>query len=334
MPGNDSVGNLSPLPDDLPPELRELAEFLRGHFYMIKTSVRAYAFRNNWDPGAVSRFLRGDRIPPQPFVDILLADAGPQRSPAEVEQEQAKGLDLRLKALQLRNARAAKSEQIAQELAAAEQEITLLRAKERVLARALVKADAEHKSLYEKYQQMQARIQEGSQQLAISPALDQLAEERDRARKEIARLEEELALEKAARIAAEKRREILQAALAETDAELVRAGGSAFAIGTYDSQRQLLVAMRGRRTRWGGVVGLIVVPTVTYGGPLYLGLIYHTLTSTQGFLKIVTACGLLIPFWFALAIFNAEHPAANKRLTKVLRLAVIIAMIFFIAALL
>ena len=109
MSGDDSASNLSPLPDDLSPELRKLAEFLRGHFYMIGTSVRAYALRNNWDPGAVSRFLKGERIPPQSFVDTLLADAGPQRSPDEVEQEHKEGLDLRLKALRVRNARAAES---------------------------------------------------------------------------------------------------------------------------------------------------------------------------------------------------------------------------------
>ena len=333
MPGNASAGNLSPLPDDLPPELRELAEFLRSHFYMIKTGVRTYALRNNWDPGTVSRYLRGTRIPEQSFVDILLADAGPQRSPAEVEQEQAEGFNLRQKALRLRNVRAAKSEQIAQDLAIAEQEINLLKAKERVLTKALVGAEAKHKSLYEKYQEMERSIQDGPRQLAISPALGQLAKERDGARKEIARLKEELALEKAARIAAEERRDKLQAALVETDAELVRAGGSAFAIGTYDSQRQLLVVMRGRRTRWGGVVGLIVVPTVTYGGPLYLGLIYHILTPAQGFLKIMTACGLFIPLWFALAVLKVEYPAADKRLTKILRLIVFTAAIFFIAAL-
>jgi hypothetical protein len=299
---------------------------------MIKTGVRAYALRNNWDPGAVSRFLRGDRIPPQSFVDTLLADAGPQRSPAEVEQQQAEGLELRLKALQLRNARAARSEQIAQELTVAEQEINLLKAKERVLAKALVRAEAEHRSLYEKYQEMERRIYEGPQP-SIGPGLGQVADEREHARREIARLKEELAIEKAARIAAEERRDMLQAALAKTDAELVRAGGSAFGIGTYDSQRQLLVVMRGRRARWGGAVGLIVVPTVTYGSPLYLGLIFHTLTSSQGFLKVMTACGLFIPLWFTLAILNIEQPGRGGRLTKTVWLIIFIAAIFFTAAL-
>lgn len=333
MPGDDSAGKLSPLPDNLPPELRKLAEFLRGHFYMTRTSVRAYALRNNWDPGAVSRFLRGERIPPQSFVDTLLADAGPQRSPDEVEQEHRQGLDLRLKALRVRNARAARSEQIAQDLASAEQEISLLRAKETVLAKALLEANAKHKSLYEKYQLMQEEINKGPQRIALPPALGQLADERDLAAEEIIRLKGELERERAARIAAEQRRDMLQAELEKTDAELVRAGGAALAIGSYSSQRQLQVIMRGRKTRWGGIVGLIAVPVVIFGTPLYLGLIYHTLTSGQGALKVMTACGLFIPVWFSLAIMKVEQPEADGKAKKIFWLMALTIAIFFIAAL-
>lgn len=333
MPGDDSVGNLSPLPVDLPPELRKLAEFLRVHFYMIRISVRAYALRNNWDPGAVSRFLKGERIPPQSFVDTLLADAGPQRSPDEVELEQAQGLDLRLKALHVRNARAARSEQIAQDLAKAEHEINLFKAKETVLARALLEADAEHKSLYEKYQLMREEIENGPQRRALPPALDQLADERDRAGREIIRLKAELENERAARIDAERRRDILQAELDKTNAELVKAGGAALTINSYNSQKQLLVIMRGRKTRWGGAVSLVAVPIVIFVSPLYLGLIYHTLTSSQGTLKVITACGLFVPVWFALAIMKVEEPEASGKAKKIFWLLVLTAAIFFIAAL-
>jgi hypothetical protein len=333
MSGDDSAGNLSPLPDDLSPELRKLAEFLRGHFYMIGTSVRAYALRNNWDPGAVSRFLKGERIPQQSFVDTLLADAGPQRSPDEVEQEHKQGFDLRLKALRVRNARAARAEQIAQDLADAEQEINLFKAKERVLAKALLEADAKHKSLYEKYLLMQEEIQNAPGRRAIPPALSQLAGERDQAGEEIIRLKRELELERAARIAAEQRRDMLQAELDRTDAELVRAGGAALVINSYNSQRQLLVVMRGRRTRWGGAVSFLAVPLVIFGAPLYLGLIYHTLSSAQGALKVMTAFGLFVPLWFALAIMKVEQPEANGKAKNILWLMGLTAAIFFIAAL-
>ena len=300
---------------------------------MVNASVRAYALRNNWDPGAVSRFLKGERIPPQSFIDALLADAGPQRSPEEVEQEQAQGRDLRLKALLVRNAREAQSEQIAQDLAKAEHEINLLQAREVLLTEALVKANAKHKSLYERYQLMQAEIQHGSQRKAIPPALGQLAAERDHAGKEIVRLKEQLERERAARVAAEQRRDMLQAELDKTNAELVKAGGAALAIDSYNSQRQLLVVMRGRKTRWGGGISLIAVPAVIYGSPLYLGLIYHTLTPGQSVLKVMTACGLFVPLWFALAIMKVEQPQADGKAKRVFLLMVFTAAIFFIAAL-
>jgi hypothetical protein len=222
-------------------------------------------------------------IPPQDFADTLLADAGPQRSPEEVEAERAHVFDLRIKALQVRNARAARSEEITRELANAEREISLLRTTERALASTLSKTEAEYKSLHAQYQEMQKRLRDAPPQITSGPELKQLAHDRDRTQEEIDRLKGELALEKAARIAAEERRDALQAELDKAEVELVRAGGSAFAVGTYDLQHQLLVALRSRRTRWGGLIGLVAVPAVTYGAPIYLGLVYHTLTSSQGF---------------------------------------------------
>jgi hypothetical protein len=333
MRDDASARKLEPLSRDLAPELRELAEFLRGHFYKVNTSVRAYAHRINRDPGVVSRYLSGDRIPPQDFADSLLADAGPQRSSEEVEREQALVLDLRLKALRVRNVRAAKSEQITQELAAAEQEISLLRAKERTIVKALVKAEADYKSLYDKYQEMENRIKNGPPQITGSSTLQRLEDERDRAREEVMLLVDELAKEKEKRIAAEKRRDALQARLDMNESALVRAGGSDFAVGTYDSERQLLVILRGRATRWGGVVGLVAVPIVILGIPIYLGLVYHTLTQGQLSLKVMTICGLLIPAWFALAILKVERPEDVRKLRQVVSLIAVTALLFFVASL-
>ena len=72
----------------------------------------------------------------------------------------------------------------------------MLKAKERVLAKALLEADAKHKSLYEKYLLMQEEIQNTPGRKAIPPALSQLADERDQAGEEIIRLKGELELEK------------------------------------------------------------------------------------------------------------------------------------------
>ena len=333
MRDDDSAGKLEPLSRDLAPELRELAEFLRRHFNTLKISVRAYAHRINRDPGAVSRYLSGDRIPPQDFADALLADAGPQRSPEEVEREKAQVLDLRLKALRLRNARAAKSEQITQELAAAEEEISLLRAREREITKSLVTAAADYKALYDKYEELQNSIQGTRRSIAGSPTLERAADERDQAHERIIRLEEELAIERERRIAAEKRRDALQAKLDTSDAELARAGGSDFAVSTYASDRQFFVVLRGRATRWGGAVSLVAAPLVIFGAPIYLGLIYHILTPSQEPLKVLTICGLLIPIWFSLAMLKVERPEDGRNLRNVAWLITITTAFFFISAL-
>ncbi len=335
MARHDSTGRLAPLPDDLAPELRELAEFLRSHFSALNTSVRAYAVGHNWDPGAVSRFLSGDRIPPQSFADALLADAGPQRSPEEVDREMAEAFDLRLNALQVRNARAARSEQITQELAAAEQEISLLRTKERVLTRALQAAEAEHKLLYANYKEMQKQIESGMQQITSGrpSELERIAKARDEARKEVVRLKGELASERSARIEAEERRDALQAELDKADAELLLAGGSALAIGSYSLRRQLAEAIGARRAHWGGMIALIVVPATIYGIPLYLGLIYHTLAHTEEALRITTICTLSIPAWFAWAAQRVGRSRNWFTIKRFLLKICLIALMFFIAAL-
>src|SRR5215472_1011172 len=158
MPSDDTGRNLRPLPHDLAPELRDLALFLRVNFAKLGVSVRGYAQQHNWDPSVVSRFLKGERIPDQTFVDALLADAGPQRSREEVEEQRSRALDLRLKALRVRNTRAAKAEELAQELIAAEEELNLLKNKERALARALRKAEEDHSLLLGQYACMEQRI--------------------------------------------------------------------------------------------------------------------------------------------------------------------------------
>jgi hypothetical protein len=215
----------------------------------------------------------------------------------------------------------------------AEQELNLFKARERALTKTLVKAEAKYASLLEEYQEMQKKIQSGPLQITGSSALELLEDERDRAHEEIVRLEGELAKEKEKRIAVEKRRDALQAKLDKTDAELVKAGGSAFAVGTYDSDRQLLVVMRGRATRWGGAASLVAVPLVIFGTPLYLGLVYHTLTPSQEPLKVITICVLLIPMWFALAMRKVERPEDGRKLRQTAWLIVLTTVLFFIAAL-
>ncbi|MFJ2645859.1 hypothetical protein ACIO1C_03870 [Streptomyces sp. NPDC087420] len=71
------MGNeLQPINDAVSAEARALAEHLRDLFRPLGISVRRYATRCHSDPGTVSRYLNGTRIPPWPFVRNLLAEVG------------------------------------------------------------------------------------------------------------------------------------------------------------------------------------------------------------------------------------------------------------------
>src|ERR1022692_976774 len=104
MPQRTPVSKLGPLQPGLEPEVRDLAIFLREQFDLLGMSVRAYAKQHKWEPGTVSRFLNGARIPTPYFVDDLVADAGTaadagtQRLRGPGEDQWNRGRDLRTKA--------------------------------------------------------------------------------------------------------------------------------------------------------------------------------------------------------------------------------------------
>ncbi|WP_251095153.1 chromosomal replication initiator protein DnaA [Streptomyces sp. Caat 7-52] len=73
---------LVPLGGDLPEESRALAEALRRLFDGLGVSVRRYAARRHRDPGSLSRFLNGTRIPPWEFVHDLIRDVAEEQGRA------------------------------------------------------------------------------------------------------------------------------------------------------------------------------------------------------------------------------------------------------------
>ncbi|GAA3098755.1 chromosomal replication initiator protein DnaA [Streptomyces echinatus] len=73
---------LVPLGGDLPEESRALAEALRRLFDGLGISVRRYAARRHRDPGSLSRFLNGTRIPPWEFVHDLIRDVAEEQGRA------------------------------------------------------------------------------------------------------------------------------------------------------------------------------------------------------------------------------------------------------------
>jgi transcriptional regulator with XRE-family HTH domain len=62
---------LSPIPDDVPAEIRVFAETLRVLFGALGMSLNRLAALLHSDPGTVSRYLSGKRIPPPGFIDGL-----------------------------------------------------------------------------------------------------------------------------------------------------------------------------------------------------------------------------------------------------------------------
>jgi chemotaxis protein histidine kinase CheA len=73
------MGTLEPIGDAVPEENRALAEALRTLFESLGISMRRYAARCYTDPGTLSRFLKGTRIPPWSFIVTLLAHVAEER---------------------------------------------------------------------------------------------------------------------------------------------------------------------------------------------------------------------------------------------------------------
>jgi transcriptional regulator with XRE-family HTH domain len=62
---------LSPIPDDVLSEIRDFAEMLRTLFGALGMSLNRLAAMLHSDPGTVSRYLSGKRVPPPDFIDAL-----------------------------------------------------------------------------------------------------------------------------------------------------------------------------------------------------------------------------------------------------------------------
>ncbi|MFJ6984482.1 MULTISPECIES: response regulator [unclassified Streptomyces] len=76
------MGELRPLGDDLTEASRALAEALRELFESLHLSVRRYAARRRLDPGTVSRYLNGTRLPPWQVISDLFTDVAEHRGSA------------------------------------------------------------------------------------------------------------------------------------------------------------------------------------------------------------------------------------------------------------
>lgn len=69
------MGELQPLSGEVTPEALALAKALRELLSALDVSSRRYSVRRHYNPGTVSRYLSGRRLPSWDFVFNLLQDA-------------------------------------------------------------------------------------------------------------------------------------------------------------------------------------------------------------------------------------------------------------------
>jgi hypothetical protein len=329
MAFDEPEGNLGPLPEDLTPEARALAEFLRVHFNRLHRRLREYARETPWHFTTISRYLSGRTIPPPEFIDALLAVAGPQRSREEVEAEREQARELHLNALRVRNAHLAEVARITYELRDANEEVQLSHIRERLLNDDLEAARRKYAALYLDYAALLDRDQRAQ---AVNPErLDQLSDERDRALEKVQRLERELEAERLAREEAENKRDALLTELQDANAALARSGGSALGIFAYGPLGLTVTVLRGNEARWQKLLALVATYALTRGAPLYLGFVYH-FASREEPLRVFALCGLLIPVWFAVSVRRAARPERKGNARYCIWAVAVTAVLFVIAA--
>ncbi|KAB8158882.1 response regulator [Streptomyces sp. 3MP-14] len=211
---------LRPLAPDLAPESHALAEALRELFCGLGISVRRYAARRSRDPGALSRYLGGTRVPPWEVVMDLLTDLAEHRgrptTPATFEHVRRLHRAAEAAAGSPRQA----TEILTQQLADADRTSRRSSARGEVLEEALLDRSHRIADLEVRLNQIESRWateRERADRLAAGwGEAGALRRERDRLQSEVSELRAELA-------DAQRRREEAEArcALLERQMELV-----------------------------------------------------------------------------------------------------------------
>lgn len=301
------ASKLRPLPADLQPEVRDLAIFLRARYDEFGLGVRALGRLYPWDASEISRYLHGRRIPDPDFIRRLAADsanapvAEQQQSRKPVAELEAQGLELRFKALQVRNKRQAEVEGLRQELADTEHEMHLADVRERALTEQLSAREAEAETLLERVHALeneQKMLRPGPRAIEQSRERKELDLRRSSVEVELTDLRHELEIERGKRTDAEQRRDELQEKLDEANQQLAAAGGPAGDLSLKSDKSGEVGNLNDKAVRWGGVSGLIAVPSITYAGPTYFGIIYGLLPAGAVFLRSITLVGPIISACF------------------------------------
>ncbi|MFE9061433.1 FxSxx-COOH system tetratricopeptide repeat protein [Streptomyces violaceusniger] len=225
------IGDLKPIPEQVRPECRALAESLRELFGAVGVSLRVFAVRLHYDAGTVSRYLNGTVVPPAEFVDQLLTHAAKATGRPSSTEVMAHVHTLQRRALQATNKVGWELQRLRDQLADADRQ----RQQAEVRAEALSEALLVRKQRIAEMEVEQRRIAvAAADRGARSTELERLRQERedltaerDRLREEVARLQDALTQARRQALDAERRCEALEhqlqteeeAAGAKADAE-------------------------------------------------------------------------------------------------------------------
>ncbi|MBQ0867022.1 PleD family two-component system response regulator [Streptomyces sp. RK75] len=225
------MGDLKPLSDQLPKEVRELAEALRELFDGLAVSVRRYAARRARDAGTFSRYLNGTRVPPWEVSNDLFTDLAAHRgAPPRPETMEL------LRTLHHRAVRATPSPKhgvavLESQLAEADRESRLSKSHKDVLGEALL--DRQHRIADLEVRLNQVEADWGAERARANalaeaaPDIEGLLRERDELREEVRRLQSEVRETELRRAQAEERCALLERQLRslEETAETEEEGG-------------------------------------------------------------------------------------------------------------
>lgn len=227
------MGDLKPIPEQVPQEAQALAEALRELFDGLAVSVRRYAARRARDAGTFSRYLNGTRVPPWEVINDLFTDLAAHRgAPPKPE-----AMEL-LRTLHHRAVRATPSPKhgvavLESQLAEADRESRLSKSHKDVLGEALL--DRQHRIADLEVRLNQLEADWGAERARANalakatPDIEGLLRERDELREEVRHLQSEVRETELRRAQAEERCALLERQLHSleetTEAEEERTAG-------------------------------------------------------------------------------------------------------------
>lgn len=220
---SDTPFALQPLGADVPEEAAQLAHSLREVFSGLRISVRRYATRTHRNPGAVSRYLNGTRVPPWEFVSQLLTESnkaqGRPLSAEVVEHIRAAHRN----ALKSSNKRLHEVQELQDQLEDADLRVQQAGMRERVLLEGLQVREQRIAELETRQLELTTRWENelherDARNHALAVSRDSQADELEQLKFEVEQLRSDLEEAKEASAQAEERCLSLEAQLAEAEA--------------------------------------------------------------------------------------------------------------------